>query len=771
MNHKSEVATKKVCEMGVTLAKFDGCHLVSSCQKYLSHFMDDEQEILFEKSKWKVKYWFSQVKDNADIVEAYVTFKLIEGSMLGGNMSINFLFNDWSIDNYVLIPAAVYNGNRFKVSEQTYPPMLTKKDEIGVNIPTTVTDVPRLSNSEVESKIQFRTGDMSTPTAGFFDPKQKKGFFILTTQKTLLGDSGISIEENSDRSQAVISLSAPAVRHDYKYSMCNTKEKSDDKGYDFHEHDEVTLKFRLYSFDCNSITDFFEYFSKIRKDLSGVASLYNSIPFSEAWKIQEQKYNRDNWVEQYGFYRISTSDCLYGEWQTGWVGGGMNSYPLLLAGDEISKERAYKTLDFVFSKVQAPSGFLYGIYYQGKPYSDSFKSHENTNLLLLRKNADAIYFIVKQFMLIKKMEYIKEIPNKWEKGLEKVCDAFIRLWKKYGQFGQFVDIEKEEIIIGGSASVGIAPAALALAGQYYDNTEYIAVAKKAALYYYENYVKKGITNGAPGEICQCPDSESAFGLLESYVVLYEVTGDRKWIAMAKDTANYCSSWCMSYDFDFPQSTAFAQLNMHTTGAVWANVQNKHAAPGICTLSGDSLFKLYRATGNKLYLELIQEIAHNITQYLSRTDRPLTISWRFNNNEYNGDMNSNMGNANSIPSGWMNERVNTSDWEGKENIGGIAGGSCWCEVSNMLTYVEVPGVYIQKDTGYVCAIDHVDINVIENDSDKLVIKIKNPTKYLAKVKLFIETSEEMLEPIGQNTMLNCKEVTIESLSNVTLSISK
>ena len=37
-------------------------------------------------------------------------------------------------------------------------------------------------------------------------------------------------------------------------------------------------------------------------------------------------------------------------------------------------------------------------------------------------------------------------------------------------------------------------------------------------------VQAGVTVGGPGEILKCPDSESAFAMLESFIVLYEVTG-------------------------------------------------------------------------------------------------------------------------------------------------------------------------------------------------------------------------------------------------------
>ncbi|MBZ9686005.1 hypothetical protein G9F72_006610 [Clostridium estertheticum] len=753
--------------LGISITKYAGSHPIYSCERAL-HELDENQKVSFLDSSWEVSYSLTEVPNNKAAIDGEITFKLLKGHLEQANMSVNILVNNWSKENYLLIPAAVYNGNRFKSVEIPYPPMLTKQEDIGVDIPVTITDVPRLNVANGMSRIQLRTGDMSTPAIGFHVASLNKGFFMMTTQNTSIEDLGISIEENDDRTQATISLSAPVVRKDYKYGMCTTKEISDDRGYDFHENDEATLRFRVYFFDCDNIPDLFKYFIKIRKDLTGKVTMYNEIPFSNAWDIQQTKYNKDNWQKEFEFYRVSTSECIFGEWQTGWVGGGMNSFPLLFEGNELSIERAIKNLDFAFRKAQATSGFFYGIVYQGKPYGDGFNNLENKSTTLLRKNADIVYFIIKQFMLMESKGLESKISDSWKEGLKKACDAFVRLWNKYGQFGQFVEIYKEEIIIGGTASAGIAPAALALASHYLENDIYLQVAKQSAQYFYDNFTKKGITNGAPGEICQCPDSESAFALLESYIILYETTGERKWLDMAEDAANQCATWCMSYDYRFPEESAFGKLGRHSAGAVWANVQNKHAAPGICTMSGDSLFKLFRATGNSLYLELLQEIAHNIPQYLSREDRPLRISWCFDNDEYNGDVSTN---GNYIPSGWMNERVNISDWEGRGNIGGIPGGSCWCEVSNMLTYVEVPGVYIQKDTGYVCVIDHIEAEVIENNEQKLVVELKNTTKFSAEVKLLAENTWDMEKVLGQNAMLNCQRVILDPYSNEIMTFYK
>lgn len=42
---------------------------------------------------------------------------------------------------------------------------------------------------------------------------------------------------------------------------------------------------------------------------------------------------------------------------------------------------------------------------------------------------------------------------------------------------------------------------------------------------------------------------------------------------------------------------------------------------------------------------------------------------------------------AMPEGFINERVNMSDWEGFDKVGGVFGGSCWSETANLLTIAE------------------------------------------------------------------------------------
>jgi hypothetical protein len=648
--------------------------------------------------------------------------------------AISFQLSDWSEQNYVLVPGAVYAGNRFGVRELSYAPCWTRLNDHGPDVPTLITDVPRLSTEpDVQSVFHLLTGDAATPAIGIWDKQLAAGWWFVTDQATAHGDTSMHFEESADRSLARITFQAPGIRPFTQYEMTTTKVPSTDRGHDFKPGDTVRIRIRLYRFSCMSAIELFTRFADVRKHGQPLSMLAPSLPFSAAWAIQEHKYNRMNWNEQLGYYGVGTIDMKHQDWQIGWVGGGMSSLALLLEGSEQSVDRALDTLRFIFSS-QTESGFFHGVCYKGQWYGDEFNDAPDRpypeQWHIVRKSADALYFIMKHLIALEQVLPEFVAPASWLEGTRQLADAFVKLWRTYGQFGQWVHTGSGDILIGGSAGASMAPAGLALYSSYIGDDTYLEVAKQSAAYYYERFTVPGVTTGGPGEILQCPDSESAFGLLESYIVLYEMSGDRTWMKRAEAAALQCMTWCVSYDFRFPEGSTFERLGIRTTGSVIANVQNKHSAPGICTLSGDSLLKLYRATGNERYVELLREIAGNLPQYLSREDRPVR-GW----------------DGHDMPPGYMSERVNMSDWEGKANIGEVIPYSCWCEVSLMLTYAELPGIYVNLTTNRVTVIDQVKchLDVAEDGQHKL--SVSNPTSYLAKVKLLVEDEAAAARPLG------------------------
>lgn len=567
--------------------------------------------------------------------------------------------NNCDGSEYVFFPACAYNGNKFNVLKKDYPPMY-KPEEAKVDMDTTITDVPRL-NKDGSGKIQVTTGDVSTPCVAVYNKTINKAMFVYTIQAINGKNIGLAYEKGK------ISLTYPAYREQIYYGSCMHKNTEP------YEDIEADIPYKVIEADCKSFEEFFDIYFKNRK-IMGMDDKRPDIPtFEEQFELHRNKFNSMNWTGEY--YDIDTM----GGWQPGWVGGAISSYPLMKLGGEVEKERAIKTLEHLYDN-QAPSGLFYGF---NDKAGDGFGNPGTETWLFIRKSADALYFSFKHF------ELMETIPEKFSKGAKKLADLFVSVWEKYGQLGQFLDCNTGEIIVGNSTAGAIVPAAFLKAYEFFGDEKYLKNAKEIADYFYKKYALSGYTTGGPGEILQCPDSESAAALLESLVAIYEKTKDDKWLSYSENIAKFVSSWVVSYNYEFPSDSEFGIHNKKTIGSVFANVQNKHSAPGFCTLSGVSLYKLYKWTGNELYKELYDDITLTVIQYMSTDEKPI----------YDRDIpkDARLFCSESVeferyklPHGFINERVNMSDWETERCIGGVFHGSCWSETSNLLFLAEREG---------------------------------------------------------------------------------
>lgn len=706
----------------------------------------ENQEISFQKGIWQMNYESLVPGDRKDALEVEFHFKLIKGSAPQTSISIDFTFDNWSKSNYVLMPASAYNGNRFESRRIRYSPKLLDSRDIGPDKPMIISDVPRLNINDGPSRIQDRSGSMSVPAIGFQSDATKTGFWLLTHQETKFGDTGICIEESRDRKTAVISLIIPVVRENYQYAITDNQVASQDRAPDFKPGDEFTLKFRLYFSPSPEIQDLYNRFAEIRKDLAGETNLKPFIPFSSCFSVQEAKFNDQNWVDEYGYYSVGMRENFLQDWQIGWTGGMISTYPLLFAGNETSRKNVLRNFDWLFPNGISPSGFFWDSGEKGtKWYGGDIRKPNTVNWHLVRKSGDGLYYVIKQLMLMEKDNIA--VKPEWKVGTQTVANAFVKLWDKWHQFGNFVDSQTGDVAVGGSTSGAIVPAALVLAARYFNNQDYQRVAEASAEYYYKNFVKKGITCGGPGDAMQNPDSESSYAMLESFMLLYESTLDKKWLDRAEEMANQFTSWVMPYNYKFPENSTLGKLGVQTIGTVWANTQNKHSAAGICTHSGIALWRLFRATGNARYMKLLKEIAFVMPQYLSHPLRPIE----------------------KMKIGWMSERVSTTDW--LEGIGELMYGSTWAETSLMLSFIELPGVYVQPDKSYLCAIDNVEAEIVQDNARLLKVKLTNTTKAEAKVSLFVESSEQARIPLGENVLKAAQIISLQPGENREIVLKK
>jgi len=646
-------------------------------------------------------------------------------------------------DSYIMIPACAYDGNRFEGVLRKYPPMFTE-EELGEHVPPRMTQVPRLAKSG-DSFMDVTTGDMAAPCVCVFDKSAKQGFIVIFGQGAHGLNHGVSLDQTGDELR--IRLRAPAARRlVYRwFNGCPSLEPlpDADPALSVAKDDFTVIPHYIHTFPCEDINALYREFFRLRASI-GLSETPSNMPFSHYKKLFE-KLADDHFVPGDNFYPLlSHGDTKNTQWQAGWVGGGIYTLPLICEGSEAQVARSVQTLEFA-ARTQSAIGWYYGCYHHGKVHHDCFKHHnEKYSMVLIRKHADLTFYMWKQIHVLQKKNI--NIPTSVWSSATKASDAIVDCWKKYGQLGQFINTETGDIVVGGSASGGMAPAALCAAYSVTADKRYLECAKEIGEYYYQKFTCAGITNGGPGEILQAPDSESSAALLESYIALHECDNDGRWLKYAEDAAAQLSSWVVCYDYKFPQDSKFGKLGILANGSVWANVQNKHSAPGLCTVSSAALMKLYRATGNTAYMDLMRDIARFMPQTASCPERPI----------YKTD-------GNPMDPGEICERVNLSDWEGRESVGdSIFDGCTWPEVSLMLTCLEIPGVYADTENRRIWASDHVDARF---DGDSIVIT--NNTIFDAEVKLITEDNAARRSMLGLYWQEKMRLINVDAGKSVTI----
>lgn len=638
------------------------------------------------------------------------------------NAGVAVAFDDynWSSDNYVMIPAAVYNGNRQRIVNRQYATGLDKTDYYRKDLALTSNPIPQLSpDFGSPSLLEVSVCNATTPAIAWFNRKENRGTILLTEQgigrKGKILDNGLIVAESPDRQTASFVISEPGVRSK-KPEFIGFSE-SPDRGIAISKGESIVLKITKFDFRCDDVPSLLNQFSRVRKTYTESA-VRNLMPMSKVLEFMVKNIDERYYEgERFNFYCPENANWM----SYGWIGGLMNTYPMLALGDKNHLQRVKSTFDFGLLHGQGESGYFYDLIDKNGNVFMRDAATENPGIGLTRKNADLLYWLIKQFNLLKSQGKGADISPEWEASIHRLADAFVSTWQKHGTWGNYVNVESGDIAVYNTTGGAMAVAGLALASEYFNNPKYLDIARKAAKAYYDNFALVGFTSGGCGDILQNADSETAVALMTSLMTLYEHTGNKTYLQQSADLAHLCATWIVSFPYCLPQETPLAKLGANLTGAVWASTQNKHGAPGFCTQSGDALFKLYRITGDTLYADLLRDVIHAHAEGIQ-------------------------------PNGKITERLTycDADSRGSRGDGGKTG---WNETNGALMALEIPGIYVRKDLKKLFVFDHVTATLTEDKDKQACLQITNPTPHDATVTILTEDAIEATIQLKDNAFLN------------------
>lgn len=290
----------------------------------------------------------------------------------------------------------------------------------------------------------------------------------------------------------------------------------------------------------------------------------------------------------------------------GWVSGIPWAYALLRHGRRVGNaayvEAAERVVDLICDNL-APCGTFWGTWYREHGWSQSWTPVEGG--LHARTLGEATLFLGRALALGSR-------PG-WERAYRANLDAVVARQRADGNLGSVHDARTGEVRSWAGASGLVFVAALAEVG----DDRYLAAAERAGDYY-ARFVLDEMVYGAPEDVDLAPTSEDGYCALMAYLALWRRTGERRWLDLARRSADWLLTFRYSYNVDFPPRTPLAAYGFATRGSDQASPSNQHVhAYGlVCT---DEMLELAEALGDPYYAERAEETLACFRQLLPVED--------------------------------------------------------------------------------------------------------------------------------------------------------
>jgi hypothetical protein len=569
--------------------------------------------------------------------------------------------------SYVIAPGAMYDGNRILVSKQTYCPE-APTEGVNANGPLLQVDIPRLT-LDTNYRTEFAANAFTMPVVGIFDPMQKTGFLVGIEVYGVWGVTGVNLIAIPGEPMSV-EICLP-VRRKRRYRFCDWID-TDEVGMNLVPGQMVSGRVKIIRVEASSIPEFVTRVAEYGHEHRGKEPRRPSLSFSKSAALIEEKFNAYNWDERNGFYRSGINPNARYALQTGWVSGGVTIVSMIGSENPVSRQRALRMLDVFCRDALSPSGYFHGGHDGEKWFSVGFRRPNCRTFSLVRRPLECTRDVLKCLSHLRSQG--EKIQAHWESAARSNLDAACRTFERFGHLGYNIDFITGDVQWGDSTcgAFGIEP--LVRGAAWFHEARYLEVAEKLAGYYCQHFLARGITCGGVGDALTAADSESNYALLAGLVHLHAASKNPQHLAWAREAADLFCTWVLSYDAILPEGTPLARLGIQARGAVFANTQNQHGAPGICTASGEALLALYEVTGEERYLRVLEDITQCIPQMIVQKGQE----------EIWGE----------IPPGSISERLMTMD--GLEPNGHTSQMSTWPETSMLLAVRELPAHFVDPE---------------------------------------------------------------------------
>ena len=194
-----------------------------------------------------------------------------------------------------------------------------------------------------------------------------------------------------------------------------------------------------------------------------------------------------------------------------------------------------------------------------------------------------------------------------------ICDFMVNDQQESGQYGK--GWKYDGVCTYRDGTIGaflIAP--MIQAYRISNDEKYLKSACIAFDFYMGELLSKGYTTAGALDTW-CIDCESAMPLLRAAMLLFEVTGDLKYIDHAESVSYYIATWQWHYNAFYPASNDFTKYGYNTFGASGVSVQHHHITSyTVCMV--EYWIELSLLTKNPVWKERALAIWRNSAQLIS-----------------------------------------------------------------------------------------------------------------------------------------------------------
>jgi len=154
-----------------------------------------------------------------------------------------------------------------------------------------------------------------------------------------------------------------------------------------------------------------------------------------------------------------------------------------------------------------------------------------------------------------------------------ICDFMLKDQQPSGQYGKGWKPDGTCLYRDGTVGAFIIPGMMR-AYQVTGNNAYLASAKRAYDFYFDDFARNGYTSAGALDTW-CIDKESSLPVLRSALMLFETTGDSSYLKKAVKTSWYLSTWQWHYSVPVSDSSDFKKYGYDTFGGTAVSTQHHH----------------------------------------------------------------------------------------------------------------------------------------------------------------------------------------------------